>query len=72
MARLVFPVWFSFLLIKFAFRIGRKKKRDKIFGGAKLESISARDSRITFDDIAGIDQVGIGLRPTCARASRLD
>ena len=57
MARLVFPVWFSFLLIKFAFRIGRKKKRDKIFGGAKLESISARDSKITFDDIAGIDQV---------------
>jgi cell division protease FtsH len=57
LARLVFPVWFSFLLIKFAFRIGRKKKRDKIFGGAKLESISAGDSRITFDDIAGIDQV---------------
>ena len=50
-------MWFSFLLIKFAFRIGRKKKRDKIFGGAKLESITAKDSRITFDDIAGIDQV---------------
>lgn len=57
LARLVFPVWFSFLLIKFAFRIGRKKKRDKIFGGAKLESISAGGSKITFDDIAGIDQV---------------
>jgi cell division protease FtsH len=57
LVRLIFPVWFSFLLIKFAFRIGRKKKRDKIFGGAKLESISAKDSKITFDDIAGIDQV---------------
>lgn len=57
LVRLIFPVWFSFLLIKFAFRIGRKKKRDKIFGGAKLESISGKDSRITFDDIAGIDQV---------------
>ena len=57
LARLVFPVWFSFLLIKFAFRIGRKKKRDKIFGGAKLESITAGDAKITFDDIAGIDQV---------------
>lgn len=57
LARLIFPVWFSFLLIKFAFRIGRKKKRDKIFGGAKLESISSKDSKITFDDIAGIDQV---------------
>lgn len=55
--RLVFPVWFSFLLVKFAFRIGRKKKRDKIFGGARMESISAKDAVITFDDIAGIDQV---------------
>lgn len=55
--RLIFPVWFSFLLIKFAFRIGRKKKRDKIFGGARMESISAKDAKITFDDIAGIDQV---------------
>lgn len=57
LVRLVFPVWFSFLLIKFAFRIGRKKKRDKIFGGAKLESVSSKDATITFDDIAGIDQV---------------
>lgn len=55
--RLVFPVWFSFLLVKFAFRIGRKKKRDKIFGGAQMESISAKDAAITFKDIAGIDQV---------------
>lgn len=55
--RLVFPVWFSFLLVKFAFRVGRKKKRDKIFGGARMESISAKDALITFDDIAGIDQV---------------
>jgi len=55
--RLVFPVWFSFLLVKFAFRVGRKKKRDKIFGGARMESISAKDALITFNDIAGIDQV---------------
>lgn len=55
--RLVFPVWFSFLLVKFAFRLGRKKKRDKIFGGAQLESMSSKDAIITFDDIAGIDQV---------------
>ena len=55
--RLVFPVWFSFLLVKFAFRLGRKKKRDKIFGGARLETMSSKDAIITFDDIAGIDQV---------------
>ncbi|KAI7835886.1 hypothetical protein COHA_010231 [Chlorella ohadii] len=56
-ARLVFPIFFSFLLIKFAFRLGRKKKRDKIFGGAKLEVIKAKDATVTFKDIAGIDQV---------------
>ncbi len=39
-----------------AFRIGGKKKRDKIFGGAKLEMV--KDVRTTFADIAGIDQVG--------------
>lgn len=55
--RLVFPVWFSFLLVKFAFRVGRKKKRDKIFGGARMESIAAKDATVTFSDIAGIDQV---------------
>ena len=55
--RLAFPVWFSFLLVKFAFRVGRKKKRDKIFGGARMESISSKDALITFNDIAGIDQV---------------
>ena len=43
-ARLVFPIYFSFLLVKFAFRLGRKKKRDKIFGGANLEVIKVRES----------------------------
>ncbi|KAL4452773.1 hypothetical protein ABPG75_008435 [Micractinium tetrahymenae] len=57
LARLVFPIAFSFLLIKFAFRLGRKQKRDKIFGGAKMEMISAKDATVTFKDIAGIDQV---------------
>ncbi|PSC74371.1 ATP-dependent zinc metalloprotease chloroplastic [Micractinium conductrix] len=57
LARLVFPIAFSFLLIKFAFRLGRKQKRDKIFGGAKLEMIKPKDASVTFKDIAGIDQV---------------
>ena len=30
---------------------------DRLFGGARLEMITSKDSRITFADIAGIDQV---------------
>ena len=37
--------------------LGRKKKRDKIFGGAKMQSLAAKDATITFKDIAGVDQV---------------
>jgi magnesium-transporting ATPase (P-type) len=29
MFRLIFPIWFAVLLVKFAFRIGVKKKRDR-------------------------------------------
>ncbi len=29
----------------------------RLFGGARLEMITSKDSRITFADIAGIDQV---------------
>ncbi|GAB4815168.1 hypothetical protein N2152v2_002214 [Parachlorella kessleri] len=57
LARLVFPIAFSFMLIKFAFRLGRKKKRDKIFGGARLQTLQGKDAAVTFKDIAGIDQV---------------
>lgn len=27
--RLIFPIWFAYILIMFAFRIGVKKKRDR-------------------------------------------
>ena len=47
--------------------LGRKQKRDKIFGGAKLEMIKPKDASVTFKDIAGIDQVGgRGGAPGCA------
>ncbi|KAK9821723.1 hypothetical protein WJX81_004862 [Elliptochloris bilobata] len=54
--RLFFPIWFAYLLIRVAFRIG-VKKRDRIFGGAHLELIGKGKARTTFNDIAGIDQV---------------
>ncbi|EFN51378.1 hypothetical protein CHLNCDRAFT_37431 [Chlorella variabilis] len=57
LARLIFPIAFSFLLIKFAFRLGQKKQRDRIFGGANLEMVKAKDALFSFKDIAGIDQV---------------
>jgi cell division protease FtsH len=56
-ARLVFPIFFSFLLVKVTFRIGRKKTRDKIFGGTRMELVRAKDATITFKDVAGIEQV---------------
>ncbi|KAI3432765.1 hypothetical protein D9Q98_004305 [Chlorella vulgaris] len=57
LARLIFPIAFSFLLIKFAFRLGSKKQRDRIFGGANLELVKPEDAQYSFKDIAGIDQV---------------
>ncbi|CAG9461153.1 unnamed protein product [Pedinophyceae sp. YPF-701] len=53
--RLMFPIVFSMWLIKFSFRLGRKRKRDRIFGGARLELVSRSDT--TFADVAGIEQV---------------
>ncbi len=44
-------------LVKFSFRLGRKKKRDKLFGGVRMEMIKSKDLAITFKDVAGIDQV---------------
>ncbi|KAL0023671.1 hypothetical protein WJX77_011852 [Trebouxia sp. C0004] len=55
--RLFFPITAAAYLIKFAFRLGQTQKRDKLFGGARLEMMTSKDSRITFADIAGIDQV---------------
>ncbi|DBA75980.1 TPA: hypothetical protein ACH3X2_008914 [Trebouxia sp. C0005] len=55
--RLFFPITAAVYLIKFAFRLGQTQKRDKLFGGARLEMMTSKDSRVTFADIAGIDQV---------------
>ncbi|BDA40994.1 ATP-dependent zinc metalloprotease FTSH, chloroplastic [Coccomyxa sp. Obi] len=60
--RLFFPIWFAYLMIMVAFRIGVKKKRDRIFGGAKLDLISKSDKQLTFKDIEGIDQVKAEIR----------
>jgi cell division protease FtsH len=55
--RNVFPIWFSYWLIKTTFRFGTKKDRDKIFGAAKLNRITKKEAKTSFADVAGIDQV---------------
>jgi len=55
--RLAFPVWLAMYLVKFSFRLGRKQKRDKLFGGVRMEMIKKTAMSTTFDDVAGIDQV---------------
>ncbi|KAK9810298.1 hypothetical protein WJX72_008286 [[Myrmecia] bisecta] len=62
LVRLAFPIWFAIYLVQFAFRIGRKRKRDKLFGGARMEMISSKNIGTTFEDIAGIDQVKAEIR----------
>ena len=41
--RMAFPIAFSFLLVRFAYRFGMKKK-DKIFGGMDMKTIKASRS----------------------------
>jgi len=55
--RLAFPLWLAMYLVKFSFRLGRKKKRDKLFGGVRMDLIKSKDISISFKDVAGIDQV---------------
>jgi len=55
--RLSFPLWLALYLVKFAFRLGRRKKRDKLFGGVRMDMIKSSDISISFKDVAGIDQV---------------
>lgn len=57
MIRLFFPVLVCYCLVQFSFRIGQKENEDEIFGGANLDMMHAKQSKITFADIAGIDQV---------------
>ncbi|KFM27035.1 ATP-dependent zinc metalloprotease FTSH 1, chloroplastic [Auxenochlorella protothecoides] len=54
-ARLFFPITFALWLVQFTFRMGRKKKRDDIFGGIKMQSIQPGKAQYDFTDIAGID-----------------
>lgn len=42
--------------------MGRKQKRDKIFGGAQLQMLAGKDAVVTFKDIAGVDQVCLYLQ----------
>jgi len=55
LARLLLPFLFSVWLVQIAFRLGRKKKRDKLFGGARMEMVKGLG--VSFDDVAGIDEV---------------
>jgi ATP-dependent Zn protease len=55
--RLAFPLWLALYMVKFAFRLGRKKQRDKLFGGVRMDMVKSRDIAISFNDVAGIDQV---------------
>jgi len=57
MIRLAFPVIVCYCLVQFSFRIGQKESEDDIFGGANLDMMHAKQSKVTFEDIAGIDQV---------------
>jgi len=54
-ARLLLPIAFSIWLVQIAFRLGRKKKRDKLFGGARMDMVKGLG--ISFADVAGIDEV---------------
>ncbi|KAL6769297.1 FTSHI6 [Auxenochlorella protothecoides x Auxenochlorella symbiontica] len=56
-ARLFFPITFALWLVQFTFRMGRKKKRDDIFGGIKMQSIQPGKAQYDFTDIAGIDSI---------------
>ena len=55
--RLAFPVIVCYCLVQFSFRIGQRESEDDIFGGANLDMMHAKESKINFSDIAGIDQV---------------
>ena len=57
MIRLAFPVFICYCLVQFSFRIGQKESEDDVFGGANLDMMHAKQSKVTFADIAGIDQV---------------
>ena len=35
--RLAFPIWFAIYLVRFAFRIGRKRKRDRCAAAAPAQ-----------------------------------
>lgn len=55
--RLAVPVSVAFYLVKISFLMGDSQSADKLFGGARLEKVTAKDATVTFADIAGVDQV---------------
>ncbi|GMH43653.1 hypothetical protein BSKO_11575 [Bryopsis sp. KO-2023] len=56
--RLAIPISVAFFLVQFSYRIGEKKgSSDQIFGGANLDMMEARSIRISFKDIAGVDEI---------------
>lgn len=57
MVRLIAPIAFAVWIVRFSFKLGRKDRRDKIFGGARLELVRGKDLRVSFQDVAGVDQV---------------
>ena len=64
LARLLLPVVFSVYLVQIAFRIGRKQKRDKLFGGARMEMVQGLG--VSFADVAGVDEVKAEIMETVA------
>lgn len=51
------PFVFALFIIKASFSLGRKRQPDRLFGGARMQQINSNDIPITFNDIAGIDEV---------------